>query len=48
MRETSRADIAGAGSAPRLRPEARLAAEEVIGRHFQPAELDVCWAGDIT
>jgi len=29
-------------------PEAKIAAEDLIGRHFQPAELDVCWAGDIT
>lgn len=29
-------------------PEARIAAEDLIGRHFQPAELDVCRAGDIT
>ncbi len=29
-------------------PEAKLIAEDLIGRQFQPAELDVCWAGDIT
>jgi len=29
-------------------PEARIAAEDLIGRHVQPAELDVCCAGDIT
>jgi transposase InsO family protein len=29
-------------------PEAKVTAEDLIGRHFQPAELDVCWAGDIT
>lgn len=29
-------------------PEAKIAAEDLIGRQFQPAELDVCWAGDIT
>jgi putative transposase len=29
-------------------PEAKIAAEDLIGRHLQPAELDVCWAGDIT
>jgi putative transposase len=29
-------------------PEAKLAAQDLIGRQFQPAEMDVCWAGDIT
>jgi transposase InsO family protein len=29
-------------------PEAKITAEDLIGRQFQPAELDVCWAGDIT
>jgi transposase InsO family protein len=29
-------------------PEAKIIAEDLIGRQFQPAELDVCWAGDIT
>ena len=29
-------------------PETKIAAEDLIGRQFQPAELDVCWAGDIT
>lgn len=29
-------------------PEAKIAAEDLIGRQFEPAEIDVCWAGDIT
>lgn len=29
-------------------PEAKVVAEDLIGRQFQPIELDVCWAGDIT
>jgi putative transposase len=29
-------------------PETKITAEDLIGRQFQPAELDVCWAGDIT
>jgi len=29
-------------------PKAKITAEDLIGRQFQPAELDVCWAGDIT
>jgi transposase InsO family protein len=29
-------------------PEAKVTAEDLIGRQFQPADIDVCWAGDIT
>lgn len=29
-------------------PEAKITAEDLIGRQFQPADLDACWAGDIT
>lgn len=29
-------------------PDAKTAGEDLVGRHFQPAKLDVCWAGDIT
>ena len=29
-------------------PAAKIAAEDLIGRQFQPAGLNACWAGDIT
>jgi putative transposase len=29
-------------------PEAKVPAQDLIGRRFRPADLDRCWAGDIT